>query len=229
MILSYRRCSTDDAQHGPQAQADRIEVWAKTHNFVIDHHFFDDGVSGGIPLAERPSGAAMLDMLKKGDGEKIVVVSKLDRIFRSVADAAFTLDAWTKAGIKLVALAEGVDVDNIYGRALVQVVSIFAELERKMIGARTREALNAKRQRGERIGSVPYGFDSVGGKLIQNPQEQAVIAQICTWRGLGLYIRRIADKLNREGVKAKKGGLWQPSAVARILQRSRPVQREECQ
>src|SRR5438067_2366753 len=103
MSLAYRRCSTDDQQHGPKAQSDRIEAWARSQSMTIDQDFFDDGVSGSIPLADRPQGAVMLDALKRRAGERLVVVAKLDRLFRSVSDAALTLDAWSKAGIKLVA------------------------------------------------------------------------------------------------------------------------------
>jgi len=149
MIFSYRRCSLDDMHHGPAAQADRIEAWARNQNVLVERDFFDDGVSGSIPLAERPQGAVMLNALKKKAGERLVVVAKLDRLFRSVADAATTIDSWDKAGIKLVAIGENFDMGSPLGRAMAQLASVFAELERAMIRERTKAALASKKARGE--------------------------------------------------------------------------------
>jgi DNA invertase Pin-like site-specific DNA recombinase len=81
----------------------------------------------------------------------VVVVAKLDRLFRSVADAANVIAEFDKKGIELIAIAEGFDMTTPYGRAMAQMASVFAELERAMIRERTRSAMSVKRSRGERI------------------------------------------------------------------------------
>jgi DNA invertase Pin-like site-specific DNA recombinase len=221
MILSYRRVSQDDQQHGPRAQSDRIEAWRANHNSEPFQDFFDDGVSGSVPLAKRPQGAALLEALKQEAGERLVVVAKLDRLFRSVADAAMTMDTWSKAGIKLVSLAENFDMTSPYGKAMAHIMSALAELERSMIRERTRAALQAKKRRGERVGTVPYGSTVDGnGKLVDDPQEQAVIAEIKSCYAAGLRMRRIAQRLNERGFVAKKGGPWGVSSVAAVLKRN---------
>jgi DNA invertase Pin-like site-specific DNA recombinase len=112
----------------------------------------------GKPLASRPAGRQLLAAAKRG--QAVIVVAKLDRLFRSVADAATVIADFDKKGIELVAMAEGFDLTSFYGRAMAQMASVFAELERAMIRDRTRSALRVKRSRGERIsGHAPYGWD----------------------------------------------------------------------
>jgi resolvase-like protein len=109
-------------------------------------------------LASRPAGSRLLAAAKKGTA--VIVVAKLDRLFRSVADAANVIDDFDKKGIQLVAIAESFDMTSPYGRAMAQMASVFAELERAMIRERTRSAMSVKRSRGERIsGHAPYGWD----------------------------------------------------------------------
>src|SRR5262249_56699424 len=111
----------------------------------------------GKPLATRPAGSLLLAAVKKR--KAIVIVAKLDRLFRSVADAATVIADFDKKGIQLVAIAEAFDMTSPYGRAMAQMASVFAELERAMIRERTRSAIRVKRTRGERISRhPPFGW-----------------------------------------------------------------------
>jgi hypothetical protein len=92
----------------------------------------------GTLLASRPAGSKLLAAAKKS--KAVVVVAKLDRLFRSVADAASVIDEFDKKGIQLVAISESFDMTSPFGRAMAQMASVFAELERAMIRERTRSA-----------------------------------------------------------------------------------------
>jgi DNA invertase Pin-like site-specific DNA recombinase len=153
-----------------------------------------------------------------------VIVAKLDRLFRSVADAATVIAEFNKKGIRLVALAEGFDLRNPYGRAMAQMASVFAELERALIQERTRSAMDVKRSRGERIsGHAPYGWDfGSGGCLRKNRREQRIIARMRQFRAEGLSYRGIAKRLDREGVRSKWGRRWVHTTVKTILLREAP-------
>ncbi|HMF12443.1 MAG TPA: recombinase family protein [Gemmataceae bacterium] len=122
----------------------------------------------GSPPASRPAGSRLLAAAKKG--EAVVVVAKLDRLFRSVADAANVIDDFDKRGIQLMTIAESFDMTSPYGRAMAQMASVFAELERAMNRERMRSAMSVKRPGGERIsGHAPYGWDfGRGGLLVEN-------------------------------------------------------------
>ena len=102
-----------------------------------------------------------------------------------------------------------------------RMVDAFAEYERQLIKARTRAALAAKQRRGERTGSVPFGFrlKADGVHLEEDPAEQRVLALTEALRADGLSIRAIAAHLNEEGVPAR-GKRWHPTTVARLLKRA---------
>lgn len=209
MLYSYRRVSTDDQQLGPQAQADAIKRWG-----VCDTDFLDAGVSGSIPLCERPVGSKMIAMLQPGD---TVIVSKLDRLFRSTADAAVTLDDWCKRDIKLVSLHEGFDMTTSMGKFMSSVMAAFAELERAMIRERTSAALQAKMARGEHHGAIPFGWNRANGKLVEHMVEQVVIRKARELKAAGLINYRVANYLNEHGYISKRGGQWTEKKVRMAL------------
>lgn len=222
MILSYRRVSTDEQHNGPEAQADAIKRWQAAH-FPEEQHiwdYFDNGVSGATPLRKRRYGA---ELLKALDEHKncVVVVSKLDRLFRSVADAATTIDTWTRRGVKLVSIQEGFDLTSPYGLAMAQMASVFAQLEREMISRRTKDALDAKRRRGEALGSIPYGWDDDGGKLVPNWKEQEVVREVCRANERGQSTRAIANFLNAGRIPTKQGRIWGKNHVQRVIDRAK--------
>jgi DNA invertase Pin-like site-specific DNA recombinase len=159
--IGYIRVSSEeqaDSGLGLEAQRQRIKAYCALKELRLAELYEDAGISGGKPLASRPAGRQLLAAAKRG--QAVIVVAKLDRLFRSVADAANVIADFDKKGIELVAIAEGFDLTSFYGRAMAQMASVFAELERAMIRVRTRSALRVKRSRGERIsGHAPYGWD----------------------------------------------------------------------
>ena len=87
--------------------------------------------------------------------------------------------------------------------------------------ALTKEALQAKRARGERVGSVPFGFQLApdGVKLIEHKREQQAIGVMVDLRNQGWSLRRIIDELNHRQIKTKCGGRWHAKVVRDICQR----------
>lgn len=225
MIYTYRRVSTDEQHNGPEAQLSTIAGWISRQPTGPDFvpgtatHFLDVGVSGSVPFLERPAGVHLGIRIEQDKEPPTIVVAKLDRLFRSVADAATTLDHWCKVGVKLVSVTEGFDMTSPYGKAMAHIMSALAELERDMIRERTKAALGAKRARGEVLGQVPYGFDCVDGKLVANIKEHEVIAGIVRWHELGNSQRWIADWMNKWGHPCKRGGKWRQSMISEILRR----------
>src|ERR1700730_12641693 len=144
--LGYMRVSSEEqADHGLglESQRQRIKAYCDMKGLDLVTIFEDPAVSGGRPLGTRPSGARLLAEARRT--KPVVVVAKLDRLFRSVADAAQTITSFDRYGIELVAISEGFDMTNPYGRAMAQMASVFAELERAMIRERTRAAMKVKR------------------------------------------------------------------------------------
>src|SRR5215468_2446227 len=162
--ISYIRVSSEeqaDSGLGLEAQRQRIAAYCTMKGLHLAEVFEDPGISGGKPLASRPAGGKLLVAANKS--KALVIVSKLDRLFRSVADAANVIADFDKQGIQLVSIGESFDMSSPYGRAMAQMASVFAELERAMIRERTRSDMNVKRSRGERIsGFAPVGWDFGG-------------------------------------------------------------------
>jgi DNA invertase Pin-like site-specific DNA recombinase len=223
--IAYLRVSSDDQADsglGLEAQRQRIADYCRLKGLRLAEVYEDPGISGGKPLASRPAGSQLLAAAHQT--KPLVIVAKLDRLFRSVADAATVIADFDKRGIRLVALSEGFDLRNPYGRAMAQMASVFAELERALIQERTRSALNVKRARGERIsGHAPYGWDfGTGGRLRENRREQRIIARMRQYRAEGLSYRGIARRLDLEGVMPKRGRRWVHTTVKTILLREAP-------
>src|SRR5262249_10825713 len=105
--ISYIRVSSDeqaDSGLGLEAQPQRMPASFAIKGVHLAEVFEDPGISGGKPLATRPAGSLLLAAVKKR--KAIVIVAKLDRLFRSVADAATVIADFDKKGIQLVAIAE---------------------------------------------------------------------------------------------------------------------------
>jgi site-specific DNA recombinase len=223
IALGCVRVSTgEQAERGLslEAQRQRIRAYCEMKGLHLATIFEDPGLSGGKPLGSRSAGGRLLEEARRT--HPVVVVARLDRLFRSVADAAQAICEFDRYGIELVAIAESFDMTNPYGRAKAQMASVFAELERAMIRERTKAAMKVKRGRKERIsGHAPFGWDfGKGGRLVENAKEQKAVAWILKLHKRGESLRGIAKLLNDRGVEPKRATQWLHSSVLRIVKRT---------
>ncbi len=226
--IGYVRCSTQeqtDSGLGLDAQRQRIRAYATLKGLTLVEIVVDAGVSGGKPLASREGGSRLLELLRKRRADNVVML-KLDRVFRDARDCLTIVEQWQKKGIALHIIDLGgnaMDTTSAAGRFMLVVLAGAAEMERNLTRERTRAAMAVKRANGQRIGSVPYGFDlaSDGTTLVANEAEQAVIREIRTMREAGKTLKAIANALTERAVPTKTGksSRWSHSAVARILRR----------
>jgi DNA invertase Pin-like site-specific DNA recombinase len=126
-----------------------------------------------------------------------------------------------KRGIRVLSAAgegtEGEDPSHYLQRG---ITDLFSEHERRMISARTRAALRAKRARGERAGAIPYGFHLVvgeNGRIELDEAEQRGLALIAELRARGKSYRAICRDLKTREIPSKKGGQWYPESVRSVL------------
>jgi DNA invertase Pin-like site-specific DNA recombinase len=113
------------------------------------------------------------------------------------------------------------DADDPMRTAIRQVMGVFAQLDRALIAKRMRNGRKAKALTGgyAGYGSPAYGQQAVNRELVDVPSEQQAIRTIQELRGLGMSYQAIATKLNDEGVKPKRGGVWYAMGVRRVLVR----------
>jgi DNA invertase Pin-like site-specific DNA recombinase len=119
----------------------------------------DVAVSGKKPMKEREAGKIMLFNARAGDS---IVMSKLDRGFRNAADCLNTIDECQRRNLKLhiLNIAGGhAELTNIFSKAMIQIMAVFAELDRAMIAERIREAAAERKRQGRLVNSQPpLGF-----------------------------------------------------------------------
>src|SRR5712664_1772969 len=119
-------------------------------------------------------------LLSLVDDSKVdtVIIAKLDRLTRSVKDLAELLERFQQRGVSLVSVAESLDTGSAAGRLVINIMTAVSQWEREAIGERTRDALNDKRLKSERVGNIAYGFKlAANGRNIEpDPQEQAVLS-----------------------------------------------------
>jgi site-specific DNA recombinase len=222
----YVRVSTTEQTEGTslQAQENQVKAYCALKGIELVDLFVDAGVSGGKPIAERPEGSRLVELVISGEVQCVVVV-KLDRAFRNTVDCLQTVTEWERAGVALHIIDLGgnsIDTTSPAGRFMLTVLSAAAEMERGMIRDRCNSGRASRKAQGYRVGEVPFGFSLAddGRTLVENPDEQRVLSVIHDLRSKGLSLRAIADELNRQGYKAKKGGAWKYGQVQSVLRRA---------
>jgi DNA invertase Pin-like site-specific DNA recombinase len=219
-VIAYLRVSTDkQADSGLGLEAQRASVTAAAARLGLELRavLVDAGVSGSLSIADRPVLMQAVDALRRGD---VLLVAKRDRLGRDVIAVAMIERLIAKRGARVVSAAgEGTDNEDPSNVLMRRLIDSFSEYERLIIGARTKSALAAKRARGERVGGLPFGYrlaaDAV--QLEADASEQGILARITALRAEGLTTRRIADALNQDGFRTRKGTPWRFQYVARAL------------
>lgn len=200
--------------HGLDAQEHRLVEYADGRGLSTVEIVVDEGVSG--KSLERRGVRRLLELADAGAIDA-VVVTKADRISRSLRDL-LNLGAELEArGVSLVTADEQVDTSTPLGKAMAQMRGVFAELERGMAAARTREGMAAAKAKGIRLGRPPVGWSIVDGEMVPNDR-YAVVKRAHDMKAQGAHLVDIADALNKDGVPTGSGrGGWAPGSVARLL------------
>jgi len=222
--FAYIRVSTiDQAGNGVSLDAQRaaIDKWAEYKGVEIEKTFEDAGISGS--KTNRPGFQAAISETLKSKGT--LVVFSLSRLARRLRDLIDVSERFKARGCHLVTISENIDTSTYIGEFFYNVFGSIAQLEIGQVSARTKAALEYKRQNGERLGGwcVPYGYDCPDGKkLVKNTKEQLAIVQMARMRKKGHTLQAICDELTKSGVATrKKGGNWKPCTVSKILRRER--------
>src|ERR1022692_3221138 len=203
--LGYVRVSTDkQAERGIslEVQAEKIRAMAVIHESKLAEIIVDGGESA--KSLNRPGMARLLAMVDAGEVQT-VIIAKLDRLTRSVKDLCTLLERFERRGVALVSVAESLDTSSAGGRLVLNIMTAVSQWEREAIGERTRDALNHKRNRGERTGNIPFGsrLAADGKHLEPDSTEQAALAEIQRLRNEGKAMRKIAANLNERAYRTR--------------------------
>jgi DNA invertase Pin-like site-specific DNA recombinase len=220
--IAYLRVSTDrqvESGLGLEAQRASVTTCAERLGIPLASVLIDGGTSGSLAIEDRPVLLDAVAALKRGD---CLLVAKRDRLGRDVIAVAMIERLVSKRGARIVSAAgEGTDSDDPAGVLMRRLIDSFAEYERALIAARTRSALAAKRQRGERAGFIPYGYHAPDGcRLEPFPAEQHTLAIIRARRSAGDSLATIAEHLNGLGARTRAGSAWRFEYVRSLLRRA---------
>ncbi|MCG7363534.1 recombinase family protein [Roseomonas sp. ACRSG] len=197
-IYGYCRVSTAlQASEGEslEVQQRQLRGWAEMQGRQLDEVFVERGVSGSVPVADRPEGGRLWGQLQRGD---TLVAAKLDRLFRSALDALQVVEKLKGKGVSLVLLDLGGDISgNGLSRMFLIIAAAFAEAERDRIRERVTQVKQDQRRRGRYLGGKPpYGY-CIGedGGLEPVPAQQKTIRHARELRAAGKPLRAIQAAL----------------------------------
>src|ERR687897_443133 len=139
-------------------QRDFLKEYCRLYGLDVTGVYADDGVSGTIPLHERPEGRRLLEDAQAKKFETLLVY-RLDRLGRSLLVIVDAHDRLQVAGASLRSATEPIDTSNPSGRLIFQMLASFAEYERGTIKERTQAGLHRAFRAGKQMGCIPYGYD----------------------------------------------------------------------
>lgn len=219
-IIGYIRVSTDQQSEsglGSEAQKRAIEDYAAKRGLSIAGFYQDEGISGSLSLDKRPGILDAINNLEKGD---LLAIAKRDRLGRDPFIVAMIEAAIERKGGQIISAAgEGTDNDDPSSILMRRIIDAFAEYERLIIKARTRAALQIKKDKGQRVGHIPFGYQlsQDGIHLEHNKNEQSILKQINILQNKGYSIREIAIKMNSNQLFNRNGTPWNHASIFRIL------------
>ncbi|WP_255219212.1 recombinase family protein [Gordonia amicalis] len=206
LVVGYLRVSTEEqalSGAGLAAQRATIEAEAERRGWKIVTWHADEGVSGKA-IGNRAGLASAIAAVESGKAAALVV-SKLDRLSRSISDASTMLDRAAKAGWRVFSADLAIDTTTPAGEAAAAMMIVFSQLERRLISQRTKDALAAKKAAGVRL-----------GRPATLPLE--VVDEIVSAHRTGVSINAIARDLTDRAVPTARGGLkWYASTVKAVL------------
>ena len=203
-LIGYIRVSTDkqfSTGAGLEAQRNYLELEATRRGATLEIVSELEATSGKS-TKKRPALAEALARLDKGEAEGLIV-SKLDRLSRSVADFLTILERSRKGKWSLVIGDLSLDTSSPMGEAMATITATFAQLERKRIGERTKEGLAVKKAQGVKLGAP---------RLLNPEIRSRIEGELATSTPLAVIARR----LNAEAIPSAKGGKWYASTIKKI-------------
>ena len=211
-VALYPRVSTlEQARDGYSIneQIERMKKYCEAHDWSVAKIYTDAGYSGGD--TDRPG---LQELIKDAENHRFdaVLVYKLDRLSRSQKDTLTLIeDVFLPNGVNFISMTENFDTSTPFGRAMLGILSVFAQLEREQIKERLEIGKIGRAKEGKWCGSpnVPIGYNlDSDGELIINEYEAMQIQEMFRLFNLRISQRRISKMLHNKGYTYQSGGTW---------------------
>lgn len=199
--IGYTRVSTGEQQYGIGAQKEAIRLAAELRGWEIS--WVEEPARSGKNL-ERPKLQDALRQLARGRAQ-VLVVSRLDRLSRSLLDFTNLVRRSQEEDWALVVLNPALDLSTSEGRLVANILVSLAEFERELIGARIREGLAEAKRQGRKLGRTQRVSVEIGRRIVREHQ-------------LGASLHEIARGLNTDEVPtARAGKEWYAATIRGVL------------
>jgi site-specific DNA recombinase len=247
-IAVYLRVSTEEQRERQSIATQRefAERYCQLHDLAVYRAYADDGVSGTIPLDQRPDGSQILRDARLGKFDQLLVY-KLDRLGRETRLILNAVAELEKLGVRVRSMTEEFDTGTSTGRLMLTMLSGFASHERDVIRERSVAGANRLAEAGVWMGGiVPYGYRKAGDKqtshlvVSEEPipsiamSEAEVIRDVFRLAAVeGKSCRVIAERLNdlrvpcaysrddrlilRGKRKQRTSGIWRPGRIRGLI------------
>lgn len=215
----YIRVSTQEqAQEGYSVgeQKERLIAYCKAQDWLIADLYVDGGYTGSN--LNRPG---MQRLMAETDKFDVVLVYKLDRLSRSQRDTLYLIEEiFLPNDVDFVSMQESFDTSSPFGKAMIGLLAVFAQLEREQIKERTKMGRIARAKSGLYHGGgyIPIGYNYEDGKLVVNPYEAEQVRNIFKWYLEGGSLKSVTDRLVAEGCTNRYGSYSSWSSVRNILE-----------
>lgn len=219
-VAIYVRVSTQEQAnegYSIQEQLDRLTKYCDAHGWIVVGSYVDPGFSGGN--INRPALQKLIHDVSQHIFD-VVLVYKLDRLSRSQKDVLYLVeDVFNKNNIGFVSMNENFDTATPLGKAMIGILSVFAQLEREQIKERVQMGLDARAKDGYYHGGpyAPIGYDYTNGLLQINEQEAVMVRKIYDLFLSGISTHAIHTYMQNHYPSGTRYGKWTNSACRSVL------------
>lgn len=222
MIAIYARQSVDKKDSiSIESQIEKCKKEFDNEEYV---EYIDKGYSG--KNIERPYFTEMIQDIKNGLITKVIVY-KIDRISRAIVDFGKIMEMFNKFNVEFVSHTEKFDTSTPIGRAMLNIIMVFAQLERETIQQRVKDNYYDRGQQGFYLGGkAPFGYEKIktqhkGKKTYtfteKQEQSKIVLELFKQYAYTDISLGRLAEELNKKSIKTNFGNNWSSVSISRIL------------
>lgn len=219
-VAIYIRVSTNHQIDKDSLPLQREELinYAKYVLNIEDYEVFEDA-GFSAKNTDRPGYQSMMKLVRT-DVFSHILVWKLDRISRNLLDFAAMYDELKRLDVTFISKNEQFDTSTAMGEAMLKIILVFAELERKMTSERVTATMLSRAANGKwNGGRIPYGYSYDFEERIFSicAEEQKVALLMCDLYESSNSLLFVSRKLNEMGYRSRAGNLWSPVQVRKIL------------
>ena len=220
-VFLYVRVSTaEQAKEGYsiQEQIERLHSFCKAMKWTPAQVFNDAGYSGAS--TDRPDLNRMIQAVKAGKADKVLVY-KLDRLSRSQLDTLYLIEkVFLANNTDFVSMSENFDTATPFGRAMIGILAVFAQLEREQIKERMQMGKEARAKEGKYSGNhvvpVGYDYDIDNDRLVVNEYEKMQVLEVFQLFFAGTSIKKMIQIFDEKGYRHKHGS-WNDKTIRNVM------------